>query len=155
MLPFRSGRAGFPGLSAAVFLLAILSCAVLAGDKTATPEAEPKTKPKQRPRPEEGVTNIPIPAGHDAKGLVLPEFDLKGRLRGKLEAGLTKRLDEERVEFREVKFTTFVPETEKPELEISMSSSVFNLKTQVLDSSERSTVKRADFEISGDKMQFE
>ena len=36
-----------------------------------------------------------------------------------------------------------------------MSTSVFNLKTQVLNSSERTTVKRADFEITGDKMQFE
>jgi len=29
------------------------------------------------------------------------------------------------------------------------------LKTQVLNSSERTTVKRSDFEISGDTMQFE
>jgi lipopolysaccharide export system protein LptA len=36
-----------------------------------------------------------------------------------------------------------------------MSTSVFNLKTQVLTSSERTTVKRSDFEIAGDKMQFE
>ena len=36
-----------------------------------------------------------------------------------------------------------------------MSTSVFNLKTQVLNSSERTTVKRSDFEITGDKMQFE
>ena len=36
-----------------------------------------------------------------------------------------------------------------------MNTSVFNLKTQVLNSSERTTVKRSDFEIAGDKMQFE
>jgi hypothetical protein len=36
-----------------------------------------------------------------------------------------------------------------------MSTSVFNLKTQVLNSSERTTVKRSDFEIVGDTMQFE
>ena len=56
---------------------------------------------------------------------------------------------------RSVKFTTFTPETETPDLEIIMSTSVFNLKTQVLNSSERTTVKRADFEIAGDTMQFE
>jgi hypothetical protein len=155
MLPFRSGRAGFSGASSAFFLLALLSCAALAGEKTAKPEVEAKSKPKARPKPEEGMTNIPIPAGHDARGLVLPEYDLKGHLRGKLEAGVTKRLDDDRVEFKEVKYTTFTPETEKPDLEITMTTSVFNLKTQVLNSSERSTVKRSDFEIAGDKMQFE
>ena len=155
MLPFRSGRAGSSGASAAFFLLALLSCAALAGDKIAKPETEATNKPKGRPKPEEGVTNIPIAAGHDAKGLVLPDFDLKGHLRGKLQAGLTKRLDDEHVEFTGVKFTTFIPETETPDLEIIMSTSVFNLKTQVLNSSERTTVKRSDFEITGDKMQFE
>jgi hypothetical protein len=155
MLPFRSSRAGFSGASAAFLLLALLSCAALAGEKIAKPGTETKNKPKGRPKPEEGVTNIPIAAGHDAKGLVLPDFDLKGHLRGKLEAGVTTRLDDEHVEFREVKFTTFIPESETPDLEIIMNTSVFNLKTQVLNSSERTTVKRSDFEITGDKMQFE
>ena len=155
MLPFRSGRAGSSGASAAFLLLALLSCAALAGEKIAKPETEVKNKPKARPKPEEGVINIPIATGHDAKGLVLPDFDLKGHLRGKLEAGVTKRLDDEHIEFRGVKFTTFIPETETPDLEIIMNSSVFNLKTQVLTSSERTTVKRSDFEISGDNMQFE
>lgn len=155
MLPFRSGRAGFSSASAAFLLLALLSCAALAGEKIATPGTEVKNKPKVRPKPEEGVTNIPIATGHDAKGLVLPDFDLKGHLRGKLEAGITRRLSDEQVEFRGVKFTTFIPESETPDLEIIMSTSVFNLKTQVLNSLERTTVKRSDFEITGDKMQFE
>jgi|ERR1044071_4071955 hypothetical protein len=155
MLPFRSGRAGSSGASAAFLLLVLLSCAALAGEKIAKPEVEAKAKPKTRPKPEEGMINVPIATGHDAKGLVLPDFDLHGHLRGKLEAGVTKRLDDEHVEFRGVKFTTFIPETETPDLEIIMTSSVFNLKTQVLNSSERTTVKRSDFEISGDRMQFE
>jgi hypothetical protein len=154
MLPFRSGRAGFSRASSAFLLLALLSCASLAGEKVATPDVVAKSK-KARPKPEEGVTNIPIAAGHDAKGLVLPDFDLKGHLRGKLEAGVTRRLDDERVEFKGVKYTTFIPEKETPDLEIVMSTSIFNLKTQVLTSSERTTVKRSDFEIAGDKMQFE
>jgi hypothetical protein len=154
MLPFRSGRARSSGASA-FLLLALLNCAALAGEKTSPAETAVKSKPKARPKPEEGVINIPIATGHDAKGLVLPDFDLKGHLRGKLEAGVTKRLDDEHVEFRGVKFTTFIPETETPDLEIIMSTSVFNLKTQVLNSSERTTVKRSDFEIAGDKMEFE
>ena len=155
MPPFRSGRAGFSVAPSAFLLVAILNCAAIAGEKTPKPVAEMTVKPKARPKPEEGVTNVPMVPGHDAKGLVLPDFDRLGRMRGKLEAGLTRRLDDEHVEFKSVKFTTFVPETQTPDLQIVMTSSVFNLKTQVLNSLERTTVKRTDFEITGDTMQFE
>jgi hypothetical protein len=160
MLPFRSGRAGLSGASLAFSLLALLSCVTLAADKTPKPEktakseTAPKPQKKERPKPQEGLTNVPIPAGHDARGLVLPDFDLLGNLRGKLEAGVTRRLDDERVEFKGVKFTTFTVD-KQPEMEIVMSTSIFNLKTQILNSLERTTVKRTDFEVAGDTMQFE
>ena len=83
------------------------------------------------------MTNVPIATGHDAKGLVLPDFDLSGRLRGKLQAGITRRLDDQHIEFKDVRFTTFVPETQTPDLQIVMTTSVFNLKTQVMTSNER------------------
>ena len=160
MLPFRSGRAGIVSVGAAFSLLVLLTCAVGAADKKA-PKAEAKsptpatTKKPSRPKPSEGIKDVPIPQGHDAKGLVLPDFDREGRLRGKLQAGLTRRLDDENIEFQGVKFTTFVPETEKPNLEIRVDKAVFNLKTQVMTSNVRSTVKRDDFEVSGDTMRFE
>ena len=153
MLPFRSGRAGFSRAPFAFLFLALLGCVALAAEKT-SPTPPPKTK-KERPKPEEGVTNVPIATGHDAKGLVLPDFDLSGRLRGKLQAGITRRLDDQHIEFKDVRFTTFVPETQTPDLQIVMTTSVFNLKTQVMTSNERASVKRTDFEISGDTMKFE
>lgn len=162
MLPFRSGRAGIVSVCAVLLLLVFLTCAVVAADKK--PKGEGKTPPTSlsppakkpvRPKPDEGIKDVPIPQGHDAKGLVLPDFDRLGRLRGKLQAGITRRLDDEHVEFRGVKFTTFIPETEKPNLEINVEKAVLDLKTQVLTSDVRSTVKREDFEAAGDMMRFE
>jgi lipopolysaccharide export system protein LptC len=72
-----------------------------------------------------------------------------------LQAGVTRRLDPQNVEFHGVKFTTYFPETETPNLDITVDKAVFNLKTQVLTSNVRATVKRSDFEISGDSMRFE
>ena len=163
MLPFHSGRAGIVGAFCTVLLLAWLTCAVAAGEKkTAKPQSKspgPATtgtpQKKTRAKPEEGVRDVPLTEGHDAKGLVFPDFDSLGRKRGKLEAGVTRRLDAENVEFQSVKFTTFLPETGQPDLEIRMDKSVFNLKTQVLTSNVRSTVKRSDFEVAGDTMKFE
>jgi hypothetical protein len=164
MLPFRSGRAGIVGAFSAFLFLTFVTCAVLAGEKkapkgekkTSTPIASASPKMKtERPPPEEGIKDVPIPAGHDAKGLVLPDFDVHGHLRGKLLAGVTRRIDDQNVQFLGVKFTTFAPGTDKPDLEISMDKSIFNLKTQVITADVRSTVKRADFEVAGDTMKFE
>jgi len=164
MLPFRSGRAGIVSAAALFSLLVLLSCAVIAAEKKA-PKSEGKTSaptaspgPNKKParsKPEEGIKDVPLTEGHDAKGLVFPDFDRTGRLRGKLQAGVTRRLDDENIEFQGVKFTTFIPETEKPNIEITLDKAVFNLKTQVLTSNARSTVKRADFEVAGDTMRFE
>jgi len=163
MLPSRSGRAGISSAASVFFVLALLTGAVIAAEKKVSKPAAKSPSPvlasspakKPRPKPEEGVRDVPIATGHDAKGLVLPDFDLLGRMRGKLEAGVTKRLDAENIEFERVKFTTFVPETQTPDLEVVMKSSVFNLKTQVLNSKETTTVKRSDFNITGDSMKFE
>src|SRR5205085_8605350 len=91
---------------------------------------------------------------HEAKGLVLPDFDLEGHLRGKFEAASAKRLDEEHIGFHALKITTFTPEN-KPDLTIQLSESVLNLKTRVLSSGERSLIQRADFDIAGDAVEFD
>ena len=163
MLPFRSGRAGISSATSVFLVLALLTCAVMAAEKKGPKQPTKSPSPKaagtpvkmQRPKPEEGIKDVPIAAGHDAKGLVLPDFDLNGRIRGKLEAGVTKRLDAENIEFEGVKFFTFAPETQARDLEVDMKTSVFNLRTQVLTSKVRTTVRRSDFEVSGDTMKFE
>ncbi len=40
-------------------------------------------------------------------------------------------------------------------MQIDMQTSVFDLKTKILSSQERATVKRADFNIVGDAIQFD
>ena len=103
---------------------------------------------------EQSLTNIPLPIGHEAKGLVLPDFDTNGRLRGRFEAGTAHRIDEEHVGFQHLKITTYTPESQ-PDLKIDMSTSVLDLKTRILSSKERTTIKRADFNIAGDSVQFD
>jgi hypothetical protein len=103
---------------------------------------------------EQSLTNIPLPIGHEAKGLVLPDFDLEGHLRGKFVASTARRIDEEHIRFQDLKITTFTPENQI-DLQIDMQTSLFDLKTKILSSQERATVKRADFNIIGDSIQFD
>ena len=118
-----------------------------------------KGKPRAKPAPsvspgEQSLTNIPLPIGHEAKGLVLPDFDGEGHLRGKFEAGTAHRIDQEHIGFDHLKITTYTPD-DQPDLKIDMSTSTLDLKTRILSSKERTTIKRADFNIAGDSVQFD
>jgi hypothetical protein len=103
---------------------------------------------------EQSLTNIPLPLGHEAKGLVLPDFDVEGRLRGKFVAGSAKRIDQDHVGFSDLKITTY-SETNQVDLQIDMHTSTFDLTTRILSSEERTTVRRADFNIVGDSAIFD
>jgi len=103
---------------------------------------------------EQSLTNIPLPIGHEAKGLVLPDFDGEGHPRGKFEAGTARRIDEEHVGFEQLKILTYTPEDQQ-DLRIDMSTSVLDLKTRVLSSKTRTTIQRADFNIAGDSVEFD
>ena len=116
-------------------------------------KARTKAAPSASPV-EQSLTNIPLPIGHEAKGLVLPDFDGEGHLRGKFEAGTAHRIDQEHIGFEHLKITTYTPEDQQ-DLKIDMSTSVLNLKTRVLSSKERTTIQRADFNIAGDSVEFD
>jgi len=143
-----------------VVFLSILSLSILVstgaalakskgGKKSKLANATPTASPG-----EQSLTNIPLPVGHEAKGLILPDFDADGRLRGKFEAGTARRIDDGHVRFQNLKIMTYTPES-RPDLQIDMSTSILDLKTRILSSQERTTIKRADFHIEGDSVQFD
>jgi hypothetical protein len=160
MPPFRSWRARGRGALACSFIALLLFCALggsalaqkgkgKGGKKPITLSPTPGGSPG-----EQNLADIPLPIGHDAKGVVLPDFDLDGHLRGKFVAGNARRLDQEQVAFTDLKITTFTPESET-DLQIDLRTAIFNLKTKILSSRERGTVKRADFNIIGDSLDFD
>ena len=158
MLLFRSGR--FASQSWLVCLMPFLwSIAVSASDVFAQSKGHKKkqaraTMTSSASPGEQSLTNIPLPIGHEAKGLVLPDFDGEGHLRARFEAGTAYRIDEGHVGFQHLKITTYTPESQ-PDLRIDMQTSVLDLKTLVLRSQERTTIQRADFNIAGDSVQFD
>jgi lipopolysaccharide assembly outer membrane protein LptD (OstA) len=154
MLPFRNGRSGNWGFFFLLMsLLLINDPAGAAKTKSKKQKLLTTATPTGSPG-EQSLTNIPLPIGHEAKGLVLPDFDLEGHLRGRFEAESAKRLDEVHIGFRSLKITTYTPES-KPDLTIELSESILNLKTRILTSNERTFIKRADFNIAGDSVEFD
>ena len=151
----RTSRCWFLAI---LLLSAVLSVSILAPYASAQTKGR-KGKPGAKAAPgsssgEQSLTNIPLPIGHEAKGLVLPDFDTEGHLRGKFEAGTAHRIDLEHIGFEQLKITTYTPE-DQPDLRIDMSTSVLNLKTRILSSKARTTIQRADFNITGDSVEFD
>jgi len=157
MLPFRSGRSSH--WSWLVWLLSVVLSVVISAAPVFGQSKGRKKRTGARATPsaspgEQSLTNIPLPIGHEAKGLVLPDFDADGHLRGRFEAGTAHRIDQEHIGFRHLKITTYTPESQ-PDLQIDMNTSVLDLKTRVLSSQERTTIQRSDFNIAGDSVQFD
>src|SRR2546425_975665 len=158
MLPFGNGRSGNWGLAVCLLSILLLSIAFAIEPAIA---AKPKGKKEKflsatpsASAGEQSLTNIPLPIGHEAKGLVLPDFDLEGHLRGRFEAGTAHRIDQEHIGFQHLRITTYTPENQ-PDLQIDMHTSVLDLKTRVLSSQQRTTIQRADFNIAGDSVYFD
>ena len=142
-----------------LWLVSVLMCVVIAAPQVSGQSKGRKKKAGTSATAggspgEQSLTNIPLPIGHEAKGLVLPDFDGDGRLRGKFEAGTAHRIDQEHVGFQHLKITTYTPQSQ-PDLRIDMQTSVLDLKTRILSSQERTTIQRSDFNIAGDSVQFD
>jgi len=142
-----------------LWLVSVLMCVVIAAPQVSGQSKGRKKKAGTSATAggspgEQSLTNIPLPIGHEAKGLVLPDFDGDGRLRGKFEAGTAHRIDQEHVGFQHLKITTYTPQSQ-PDLQIDMLTSVLDLKTRILSSQERTTIQRSDFNIAGDSVQFD
>jgi hypothetical protein len=149
--PYARGTLSLWLLSAVLSILIGLSCASAQSKGKGKPRA--KATPSASPG-EQSLTNIPLPIGHEAKGLVLPDFDADGHLRGKFEAGTARRIDQEHVGFEQLKIITYTPEDQQ-DLRIDMSTSVLDLKTRILSSKARTTIQRSDFNIAGDSVEFD
>lgn len=151
MLPFRSGSR-FRGMRLCFVIFLAGSCLAGAGDRKRRKSAP--TKDADVPKEEFGLKNIPLTVGHAAKGLTLPNYDLQGHILGRFEAATASRIDEDHVRFTDLDMTTYDVK-EKVDFKVHMSDAILNLETRVIESKARTTVKRADFEISGDAMSFD
>jgi hypothetical protein len=151
----QGGSVNRPYLIVIVLLSILISVGhVFAESKSHQKKQTRATVTPRGSRGEQSLTNIPLPIGHEAKGIVLPDFDGEGHLRGRFEAGTARRIDQEHIGFQGLKITTYTPDSQ-PDLQIDMHTSVLDLKSRILSSQERTTIQRADFNIAGDSMYFD
>lgn len=146
-----------------ILALAVGTPGLYAQDKAEKDRGDDKDKKKKEKKEgkdnkddkkKDGELSIPIPVGRDARGIRLPYYTPEGKLQMKFAIESAKRISEDQLEMTNVKIETFTDAGE-PEMQIDATLSVLNLKTRIVVSDVPVTVKRSDFEITGDKMEFD
>jgi hypothetical protein len=102
---------------------------------------------------DEGKMSVPIPKGHDSKGLRIPYFGADGKLQMTFTIGVASRLDEDHVKMHDLQVET-LDEKGAREMLIEIPSSVLVLTTRVITTKEAVTIKSSDFELTGNAMDF-
>ncbi len=106
----------------------------------------PKVK-KPKPIP------FPLPVGDSGKVLTIPEYSGTAQLLSQIMAMKATRISNELVQMKEMKMDLYHPDG-KEDFHIILPTSVFNLETHIITSEEPVTVQTQDFELTGEKMEF-
>lgn len=133
-----------------------------ADEKTKPAAKEAGEKKKKNKKQEKGETDphgsdkaidVPVPKGHDAKGLKIPYFDSDGRLQMTFNIGVASRLDDNHIQMSDLQIETF-DEAGEREMSIDLPTSVLDLTTSVISTEKQVTISRDDFDLTGKTMQF-
>jgi hypothetical protein len=98
--------------------------------------------------------DIPIPVGHDAKGLRLPMRNDQGKLQFILDVEHVLRVDQANVQMHNSIIQTYDDQTGAPSAKIEMIDSVMNTETNVLTTQNPVVITRDDFRLTGDSAVF-
>lgn len=97
--------------------------------------------------------NIPIPVGHEAKNLVIPLENSEGKLEMNFKMEMAKRIDADHLQMGNLKVEMFDEKGESAML-IDLPVSILDLNTRIITSKDPVTIRRSDFEITGETMEF-
>ena len=98
--------------------------------------------------------DIPIPVGHDAKGLRLPMRNDQGKLQFILDVERVRRLDQANLDMHNSIIQTYDDQTGAPSAKIELINSVMNTETNVITTQDPIVITRDDFRLTGDSAVF-
>jgi hypothetical protein len=152
MKPFVSSLLEKRGILAALLLLAAGPVA-WANSGAKDDGGSPAVTGTAAATPARPKLNIPIPVKHDAEGVKLPYYDIRGRLQMYFVIQKAIRVDLDHLELKNAYMQTY-DEKQAPDATVFMTRSILDLNTRIVTSDIPVTVRRSDFEIVGQKMTF-
>jgi hypothetical protein len=149
----------FCKLTILLICLAVGASSLAAKEKKGTgggKNGKPSTDADATPSADEGGggrLNLPLLKDHPAKGLKAPYYDKDGRLEMMFTVGDAVKTDNDHVSMKGAQVETY-NEEEEIEMTVQLPESVLNLSTRVISSNTRATIKREDFTLVGDGLEF-
>ena len=116
-------------------------------------KADKRKDAKEDKAKETGKMDIPVSKDHDAKGLKIPYFDGDGKKQMIFTIGVASRIDEEHIGMTETEVETF-DENGGHEMTIDLPKSELNVTTSVITTKKHVEIKREDFSITGETLEF-
>ena len=113
--------------------------------EAAKKEAEKKTSDT------EGF-DVPMPVNMPVKGIKIPHRNEAGKLVMTIEAEIATKVDEQHVDMQNMKIESFDDDGKR--INIEMPHSTFDLETRILTGDSHALIRREDFEITGDAVEF-
>jgi len=96
--------------------------------------------------------DVPMPVGIPVKGIKIPHRNEEGKLIMTIEAEVAKKLDDQNLEMENMKIESF--DEEGKTINIEIPHSIFNLDSRILVGDSHALIRREDFEITGDSVEF-
>ena len=105
------------------------------------------------PKPDRKI-DIPIPVGHDAKGLRLPMRNDQGKLQAIVDVEKVRRIDQANMEMHNSVIQTYDEQTGERSAKVQMTNSTMNTETNVITTQDPVIITREDFQLTGDAAVF-
>ena len=146
--------------SPTVILLPLLVAVRLAGAVTLARAADPPAAgspaaEEAAPRENKPLNlNLPLAIGDPASAVRIPQYGEVGQLLSLLNSVTVKRLDESRLELQGTDLDLNKPDG-KTDFHIRLPRAIFDTRTRLLTSLEPVVISTADFELQGERMEFD
>ncbi|HEY1476540.1 MAG TPA: LPS export ABC transporter periplasmic protein LptC [Chthoniobacterales bacterium] len=98
--------------------------------------------------------DLPVPIGHEVKGLRVPIRNEEGKVQMQFDMETATRLDDQNIEMHTVTIQTYNEQTGKPDAKIDLQTSIMNLDTNVITTKEPVRITREDFALTADGGEF-
>ena len=98
--------------------------------------------------------DLPVPIGHEVKGLRVPVRNEEGKMQMQFDMETATRLDNQNVEMHTVTIQTYNDQTGKPDAKIDLQTSTMNLDTNVITTKQPVRITREDFMLTADGGEF-
>ncbi len=96
---------------------------------------------------------LPVPVGMPATGIKIPQYDADGRLILLFEAAEAQKTDDDSVSMTDLRLEASDDQGRK--ILVELPSAVFQLSSRLLTGDRSATIRRDDFQISGDSIEFD